>query len=165
MAVTQYIGARYVPLFYVNTVDGTNTWEAGVQYDPLTIVTYLNQSYTSKIPVPSSVGNPADNPTYWVITGGYNSQVAQLQQDVDDLTLQYGVIAPEVAELYGRKRTFVLLGDSYEYGIDGDNPSQQVTGGGWGARCQTMLEAMGHTVYRLITRSEVLSDSQQLVPT
>lgn len=82
MAVTQYIGARYVPLFYTAS-DNTNKWESGVQYEPLTIVTYLNQSYTSKIPVPASVGNPADNPDYWVITGGYNSQVAQLQSDFD----------------------------------------------------------------------------------
>lgn len=84
MAVTQYIGARYIPLFY-QASDNSNSWEAGVVYEPLVIVTYLNQSYTSKIPVPASVGNPADNPHYWAMTGAYNAQVAQLSQDVQDL--------------------------------------------------------------------------------
>ena len=84
MAVTQYIGARYVPLFYTAS-DNSNDWEAGVLYEPLTIVMYLNQSYTSKKQVPASVGNPADNPEYWILTGGYNAQVAQLAQDVQDL--------------------------------------------------------------------------------
>lgn len=82
--VTQYIGARYVPLFYTAS-DNSNDWESGVQYDPLTIVTYLNQSYTSKIPVPASVGNPADNPTYWIMTGAYNAQVEEYRQEVEDL--------------------------------------------------------------------------------
>ena len=54
MAVHQYIGARYVPIFYTAS-DNSNDWEAGVQYEPLTIVTYLNQSYTSKKQVQASV--------------------------------------------------------------------------------------------------------------
>lgn len=84
MAVTQYIGARYVPVFYEDS-HGGNAWESGVVYEPLTIVTYLNQSYTSKKPVPANISNPADEPDYWVLTGAYNAQIAQLSQDVDDL--------------------------------------------------------------------------------
>lgn len=86
MAVTQYIGARYVPIFFTNPDDNSNDWKSGIVYDPLTIVTYLNQSYTSKIPVPASVGNPADNPQYWVLTGAYNAQVEQYRQEVEDLS-------------------------------------------------------------------------------
>ena len=74
MAVTQYIGARYVPKFYENS-DGTEEWRAGVEYEPLTIVTYNGNSYTSKKPVPSNIGNPSDNPSYWAATGNYNQQV------------------------------------------------------------------------------------------
>lgn len=114
MAVTQYIGARYVPFFYVNPDDGSNDWHASVQYDPLTIVTYLNQSYTSKIPVPATVGNPADNPTYWVLTGGYNAQVAQIASDLDDLEGDVQKIPT--------KRRFIIIGDSYGYGIQGGLP-------------------------------------------
>ena len=93
MAVTQYIGARYVPLFFENPNDGTNDWLSGVIYDPLTVVTYLNQSYTSKIPVPASVGDPASNPTYWALTGAYNAQVAQNTSDIAQLQTDVQYIA------------------------------------------------------------------------
>ena len=86
MATTQYIGARYVPLFFTNPDDSSNNWKSGVAYDPLTVVTDLNQSYTSKIPVPASVGRPSENPTYWILTGNYDAQVAQYLQEVQNLT-------------------------------------------------------------------------------
>ena len=84
MAVTQYIGARYVPRFYENS-DGTEEWRAGVEYEPLTIVSYNGNSYTSKKPVPSNIGNPSDNTAYWVSTGNYNAQVEILRQEVTQL--------------------------------------------------------------------------------
>lgn len=77
MAVKQYVGARYVPVF-ADPVE----WQAGRSYEALTIVTYLNNSYTSKQPVPENIGNPYDNPLYWVVTGNYNSQVEQYRQEV-----------------------------------------------------------------------------------
>ena len=42
----QYIGARYVPKFFDN--NGSTEWVKGIGYEPLTIVTYLNNSFTSK---------------------------------------------------------------------------------------------------------------------
>lgn len=145
MATTQYIGARYVPIFYTAT-DNTNSWEAGVQYEPLTIVTYLNQSYTSKKPVPTTVGNPYDNPEYWVMTGGYNAQVAQLINSVHD-------VEDEVENINSReKRNFILIGDSFSSGVDGDDNSQRVEGGGWADRAATILEARGHNVYYMGNR-------------
>lgn len=109
MAVTQYIGARYVPLFYTAS-DNSNDWEAGVIYDPLTIVTYLNQSYTSKKPVPASVGNPADNPEYWILTGAYNAQIEQYRQDVDNLTLRVDDLENNIAP---EDETWLFISDSY----------------------------------------------------
>lgn len=70
-----YIGARYVPIF-----DGE--YSASKEYEPLTIVQYQGNSYTSKTYVPVGV-NPA-NTTYWVLTGNFNAQIAQLQETVDD---------------------------------------------------------------------------------
>ena len=84
MAVTQYIGARYVPKFYQNS-DNTSDWRSGVIYEPLTIVTYNGNSYTSKIPVPASVGNPSANLEYWAPTGIYNEQVESLRQEFEEL--------------------------------------------------------------------------------
>lgn len=82
--VLQYIGARYVPTFYNNS-DGTTEWRSGVAYEPLTIVSYNNNSYTSRKPVPAEIGNPSQNNEYWAQTGVYNAQIGQLQNDVSVL--------------------------------------------------------------------------------
>ena len=64
MSVRQYIGARYVTKIYENSLDPSSAeWEASINYEPLTMVTYNYGSYLSKKEVPASVGNPADNPT------------------------------------------------------------------------------------------------------
>lgn len=84
--VRQYIGARYVTKIYENSQDPSSAeWEAGVNYEPLTMVTYNNGSYLSKKDVPGSVGDPAANPDYWVQTGFYNGQIASLQSQIDDI--------------------------------------------------------------------------------
>lgn len=88
--VLQYIGARYVPQFYLNS-DGTPEWRPGVAFEPLTIVTWNNNSYTSRKPVPAEIGEPSVNPEYWAQTGVYNAQIVQLQNDVT--TLQSGMSA------------------------------------------------------------------------
>lgn len=127
MATSQYIGARYVPIFYTNPDDGSNAWQAGVAYDPLTIVTDLNQSYTSKIPVPANIGRPSENPTYWIMTGAYNAQVDQYRtevagyrEDVTQLEEDFQQLSTDVSEelallaskrVHGRR--FIVLADSY----------------------------------------------------
>ena len=82
--VRQYIGARYVTKIYENSQDPSSAeWEAGVNYEPLTMVTYNNGSYLSKKEVPAATGDPASNPTYWVQTGFYNGQIASLTSRMD----------------------------------------------------------------------------------
>lgn len=78
----QYIGARYVPKFYENN---NGVWDDGVSYEALTIVQYNNASYTSKTPVPPRIGNPADNPEYWALTGNYNGQVEEYRKTVQEM--------------------------------------------------------------------------------
>ena len=80
--VKQYVGARYVPKF-ANPVE----WAADTSYEALTIVTFNNASYTSKIQVPPTVGNPANNPQYWALTGNYNAQVEQYRQETENLKI------------------------------------------------------------------------------
>ena len=95
MAVKQYIGARYVPKF-ASPIE----WAADTSYEALTIVTFNNASYTSKVQVPPTVGNPAKNPQYWALTGNYNAQVEQYRQETEtvsnNLTTLQGQIATEV---------------------------------------------------------------------
>lgn len=73
MSVTQYIGARYVPLF-ADPID----WDNTRQYEPLTIVYYQGNSYTSKQAVPTGVD--ISNTDYWAITGNYNAQIEQYRR-------------------------------------------------------------------------------------
>lgn len=103
MSVRQYIGARYVTKVYENTLDPSSAeWQASVNYEPLTMVTYNNGSYLSKKQVPASVGNPASNPTYWAQTGFYNGQISYLQSEIDAIN----------AEL-NKEMKVACIGDSY----------------------------------------------------
>lgn len=75
MSTTQYIGARYVPLF----ADPAE-WNDSRTYEPLTIVLHEGNSYTSRQFVPKGI--TIDNDDFWVLTGNYNAQVEQYRQDV-----------------------------------------------------------------------------------
>ena len=75
MAVTQYIGARYVPLFA-----DPFEWDGSKAYEPLTIVQYQGNSYTSKQAVP--IGIDITNAEFWALTGNYNAQVEAYRREV-----------------------------------------------------------------------------------
>ena len=75
MATTQYIGARYVPLF-ADPIE----WDKTKQYEPLTIVTNNGNSYTSKQFVPTGID--ITNEEFWVLTGNYNAQIEQYRKEV-----------------------------------------------------------------------------------
>lgn len=68
MAVTQYIGSRYVPLF-ADPIE----WSSANTYEPLTIVIHEGNSYTSRQAVPKGID--IDNESFWALTGNYNAQV------------------------------------------------------------------------------------------
>lgn len=76
-----YIGARYVPKFA--NKDLNYQWTNTRTYEPLMIVLYQGNSYTSTTFVP--VGIDITNIKYWAPTGSYNAQVEQYRQEV----LQY----------------------------------------------------------------------------
>ena len=75
MSVTQYIGARYVPLF----ADPLE-WDSTREYEPLTIVIHQGASYTSRQAVP--VGIDINNEAFWALTGNYNAQVEAYRREV-----------------------------------------------------------------------------------
>ena len=79
MAHRQYIGARYVPIF--GRKDETSCeWDNTAPYEPLTIVLYEGNSYTSRQFVPTGVS--ITNESYWANTGNYNAQVEAYRQEV-----------------------------------------------------------------------------------
>ena len=73
--VTQYVGARYVPLF-ANPAQ----WSSEREYEPLTIVLYQGNSFTSMQYVP--IGIDIANEEFWAQTGNYNAQIEQYRQEV-----------------------------------------------------------------------------------
>ena len=79
MGTRQYIGARYVPLF--GRKDETSiAWDNTKPYEPLTIVLYQGNSYTSRQYVPSGID--ILNTEFWANTGNYNAQVEQYRTEV-----------------------------------------------------------------------------------
>ena len=75
MAVKQYIGARYVPIF-ANPLN----WNKSNTYEPLTIVYHEGNSYTSRQSVPTGID--INNEDYWALTGNYNAQIEQYRTEV-----------------------------------------------------------------------------------
>lgn len=75
MSVTQYVGARYVPLFA-----DPLTWDITKTYEPLTIVYYQGNSFTSRQAVPAGIDITNDD--YWALTGNYNAQIEQYRTEV-----------------------------------------------------------------------------------
>ena len=107
MAIRNYVGARYVPKL-ADPVE----WQANTSYEAMVIVTYNNSSYTSKVPVPPTVGNPAENSTYWALTGNYNAQVeeyrkatANVQEDINELKTKTGTNTNDINELKTKTET------------------------------------------------------------
>lgn len=85
-----YIGARYVPIF-AEPVDWANT----KNYEPLTIVTYQGNSYTSKQYVPTGID--ITNEEYWALTGNYNAQVEQYRKEVQEVQREVSNLETEIS--------------------------------------------------------------------
>lgn len=75
MSVREYIGARYVPVFA-----DPLAWDSTKTYEPLTVVSYQGNSFTSRQAVPAGID--ITNETYWAQTGNYNAQIEQYRQEV-----------------------------------------------------------------------------------
>lgn len=76
---TQYIGARYVPVFG-RKGEASVEWDNSAPYEPLTIVLHQGSSFTSRQHVPAGVDINDGN--FWAQTGSYNAQVEAYRQDV-----------------------------------------------------------------------------------
>lgn len=113
MPTRQYVGARYVPKF-ANPIQ----WDSNNIYEPLEMVTYLNNTYTSKKPVPQGVD--ITNTEYWVLSGNYNAQVEQYRQETVKLSNDVNAMKDTVkvtADTIGfTLNNVICVGDSYLQG-------------------------------------------------
>lgn len=74
----QYIGMRYVPLF--GRKDETSIeWDNTKPYEPLTVVIYQGNSFTSRQYVPAGVD--ITNEAFWALTFNFNAQVEQYRRE------------------------------------------------------------------------------------
>lgn len=109
MAVREYVGARYVPLF-ADPIE----WNDKRTYEPLTIVEHEGNSYTSRQFVP--IGIDISNEDFWALTGNYNAQVEQYRQEVLKFDGRINANAQAIVNLKGEllsQKHMVLIGDSY----------------------------------------------------
>lgn len=81
----QYIGARYVPIFGRKNEESI-IWDNSAPYEPLTIVLYQGNSFTSRQYVPTGV--EITNQEFWANTGNYNAQIEQYRREVADAVEQ-----------------------------------------------------------------------------
>jgi lysophospholipase L1-like esterase len=113
MAVTQYIGARYVPLFAEPL-----QWDSSKSYEPLTIVYNEGNSYTSRQFVPAGI--LISNEEYWALTGNYNAQIEQYRTEVarfdERITQNANGIATKAPISHASTATTYGVGSSTNYG-------------------------------------------------
>ena len=91
----QYIGSRYVPTFG-RKGENSDEWDNSGTYEPLTIVLYQGNSYTSRQFVPAGI--EITNEEYWANTGNYNAQIEQYRQEVTQVINE---INPETTTTFG----------------------------------------------------------------
>ena len=162
----QYIGARYVPKFFEDS-NGSSEWASGVAYEPLTIVTYNSNSYTSKKTVPATIGAPNLNPEYWVSTGIYNAQIDEYRQEVQDALLEVEGVKRDYIRKFSNVATMIASEDltsgdvvvtlGYYDANDGGEGTYLITSNG--SASYHVLETAGGLYAHLITDSTVNVDA------
>lgn len=105
----QYVGARYVPKIM-------GEWNKALQYEALSVVTYMGNSFTSKVPVPANV--EIDNENYWINTANYNAQVEEYRKNVQTLSAQVTKLSTDVNNVSKdinilKNKKIIFVGDSF----------------------------------------------------
>lgn len=109
--VKQYIGARYVPIFGRKN-ENTIEWDNSKPYEPLSVVTYQGNSYTSKQYVPSNI--EITDETYWAQTGYYNAQIESYRREVRECQDTNQELKKSIGVLNVRtNRSYVIFGDDW----------------------------------------------------
>lgn len=119
----EYIGARYVPIIGRKDEESV-LWDDSKPYEPLTIVIYQGNSYTSRKAVPT--GTSIFNEEYWAPTGNYNAQIEQYRQDI----VRYRELVDDVdekidKEIQDREDADTALQTAIEAEIDDETTARQ----------------------------------------
>lgn len=143
-AYNTYVGARYVPIY-----DGA--WSSSKKYEPLVVVQYQGNSYTSKTYVPAGV-NPT-NENYWAQSGNYNAQVEEYRKEVGRLTTLVNEFNDRITgntdaiNLINSWQKYMNLFTNKKVAIFGDSLSDaNRTATYWSRTFKTLVESVGGTV-------------------
>lgn len=146
MSTRQYIGARYVPKFFENP-NGTCEWAgSSIGYEALTIVTHLQNSFTSKKNVPAGID--ITNTEYWVNTGNYNAYIDEIMHDIGEINTSIENINGDIDDINGdisdlndgvELNRDLYAGNNRKYVFVGDSYNTSIHHGGWGAGVITRL--------------------------
>ena len=98
-----YVGHRYVPKIM-------GDWDNTQIYEPLSIVQYQGNSFTSRQYVPSGI--EITNEEFWASTGNYNAQVEQYRQDVRNLENDINNFNDDIVEITNGQNSNVKMLDS-----------------------------------------------------
>jgi len=111
-----YYGMRYVPLFM-------GDWDITKSYEPLSIVYYNGNSYTSRTFVPTNT--EITNEDMWALTGNYNAQIEAYRQELRELQIVVSGMTGDVeqakqlvAELEIKVNDLETLVNSYDNRIN-----------------------------------------------
>ena len=118
MAYREYIGSRYVPIFGRKGEQSWN-WDNNAPYEPLTVVSYNGNSYTSRQYVPAGLGTPDTLPFYWAETGNYNTQIEEYRREVLGFDGRITANEDDIS-LLKESRKFAAVKFTAAY-IDGEN--------------------------------------------
>lgn len=163
MTVTQYIGARYVPLFATPL-----EWDITKEYEPLTIVYWQGNSYTSRQAVPAQID--INNEAYWALTGNYNAQIEQYRREVKEYDARIRQNTTEIGSLDARmdsaESTLEKLGTAAKKGVD-KNPTKDsvnlVESGGVYAGLQELDEGLDALKQELDEGLDALKDASDAI--
>ena len=98
----QYVGARYVPKIM-------GEWNKALRYEALSVVTYMGNSFTSKVAVPANID--ISNESYWVNTANYNSQVDAYRKET--IQVKNDLNNEIINRKNDSKDNILWIGDSY----------------------------------------------------
>ena len=111
-----YVGHRYVPKII-------GEWDKTIKYEPLSIVIFEGDSFTSRQWVPENVD--INNDEYWVSTGNYNAQVEYYRQEVKDVKVKtdnnesnIATLTDEIVESRNGFESLKLFHDDLDSRID-----------------------------------------------
>ena len=160
-AYNTYVGARYVPIF-----DGE--WSGTKKYEPLVVVQYQGNSYTSKTYVPAGI-NPT-NENYWAQSGNYNAQVEEYRQEVARLSTKVDTFQKQISDntdaitiinnweqyknIFAGK-TIAIFGDSLS---DANRPATT-----WSRLFATLVQSVGGTVDNYAHSGDTISKTWAIV--